>query len=1038
MKLAPGIPNVLFSLTNRAGGTFDGMIEFRRSIASPNPLERVQALVRLKSDQGEHSSLVRSFELVFVPPGYELGATGSLPSPAYLGVETSLMAAGPFPGRFGWDLPESFGPDRIAVANAQLECLAQSGPMTIYLGEPRIVFSVTNSDKVVYEGRLELFGPAVARPSRPLVSAAPKAPKSPKVDPPSGATNAVKVIELKRVKSDAGGEISAYTETLILPGEMLLPYEQSLNGETYDGFSELTRHRFGKKVTSGVYLIWQLPNSFINQKTRATDQLKQPGNKALELSSGVPHVLFALTNGLGEVFNGLLEFRSPAPAADRDGKVRTTVSLLSDQEKRTNVVRLYQLVAVPPGYELDATGSMPPPASQSVDTAITAFGSSQPGRFTWSLPASFGSNEVAAANAQLERVARRGPLDVDLGEPRTVFSVTNAEHEIYVGRLELFGRPVEKSPQQLAGAVPKTGSPGPVPPTSATNGFKTIELRRVASKMNGGLSSSCDTPMSPGENLIALIRNPDGSTSEQYTTFQRDRNGTTVRSSVYLTWDLPESFKDQKAGAEAQLEHAAESPMKLSAGVPGVLFALTNGTGEILNGMVEFRRQIPELNPVKRVEASVLLVNNKMMRLSGTVSSAFDFPQVPPGYELAATGNRATRYMGAQTSYALTGAFPRQYMWELPDSFRMSQIAEANAQLERLAQDGPITVFLGEPRTVFSVTNSSREVFEGRLELFGPPSRPVSRTTPGAPALAANRNPTTLSGAVPRRSESAGSGKTGAGHTEPGKNLSASPEASIAEKSISLTGLESSTNDLDLECKTSFDPGELLIPFGKTQNGPADEQMSSYVKHRQARGAWSDCRFTWKFPEGFGSNAVLVAAGQIRQNRADRVLAIKSGQPLTLFSVTNQSGGVFTGYLEFKRAVPEVTAKTPGEAMVQFSDISNARSGIMGFPRSFVPLGYALEATDRGSDLRGRNSETYNSRFGSLVPPNGFFTWEPPGSTTAKETDAAVERARELMLRGPITVRVGEPLVVFAITNASGKVYRACLELFGPPEISSK
>jgi hypothetical protein len=42
-------------------------------------------------------------------------------------------------------------------------------------------------------------------------------------------------------------------------------------------------------------------------------------------------------------------------------------------------------------------------------------------------------------------------------------------------------------------------------------------------------------------------------------------------------------------------------------------------------------------------------------------------------------------------------------------------------QLKRLADSGPIQITFGEPQLLFSVTNKSGEVFQGMLELVGPP-----------------------------------------------------------------------------------------------------------------------------------------------------------------------------------------------------------------------------------------------------------------------------------------------------------------------------
>ena len=58
------------------------------------------------------------------------------------------------------------------------------------------------------------------------------------------------------------------------------------------------------------------------------------------------------------------------------------------------------------------------------------------------------------------------------------------------------------------------------------------------------------------------------------------------------------------------------------------------------------------------------------------------------------------------------------------------------AKVQRLAEQGEIQVAFGEPRVLFSVTNSSHEVFQGMLELVGPPASGAltkARTPPLSP-----------------------------------------------------------------------------------------------------------------------------------------------------------------------------------------------------------------------------------------------------------------------------------------------------------------
>ena len=104
--------------------------------------------------------------------------------------------------------------------------------------------------------------------------------------------------------------------------------------------------------------------------------------------------------------------------------------------------------------------------------------------------------------------------------------------------------------------------------------------------------------------------------------------------------------------------------------------------------------------------------------------------EVPPGYALRATasdGEGHTHTPSGSSEYHSTwfqptrsSASPVRIQREREE--RQSQQAAFEAHLQSLQDQGPLEVILGEPRLLFSITNSPGEVIHGSLELVGPNS----------------------------------------------------------------------------------------------------------------------------------------------------------------------------------------------------------------------------------------------------------------------------------------------------------------------------
>jgi hypothetical protein len=192
LPLTSGEAVPLFSITNKGGGTLVGLVQFERELDN---LEGKQIDDQIRQEFSPRSTLTRylqaqgitfeayrqqvreqvvhavvhirpssSHRILFysatVPPGYRVEAAVGGTEPIEGGSSTS-MSSSTSGERFhcSWHVPASIKQDELKVADRQIKDLAAKGPLTVWPGQPRIVFSLTNSAGEVFEGLLKLFGP---------------------------------------------------------------------------------------------------------------------------------------------------------------------------------------------------------------------------------------------------------------------------------------------------------------------------------------------------------------------------------------------------------------------------------------------------------------------------------------------------------------------------------------------------------------------------------------------------------------------------------------------------------------------------------------------------------------------------------------------------------------------------------------------------------------------------------------------------------------------------------------------------------------
>jgi hypothetical protein len=255
---------------------------------------------------------------------------------------------------------------------------------------------------------------------------------------------------------------------------------------------------------------------------------------------------------------------------------------------------------------------------------------------------------------------------------------------------------------------------------------------------------------------------------------------------------------------------------------------------------------------------------------------------------------------------------------------------------------------------------------------------------------------------------------------------------------------------------TMVQPGETLSALVKLGDGQLIDMSSELFINWEPEKIGASSVFTWwfgnpNFAKNFGQTEAEAAVAQLR-NWSEKPLTLISGEPLELFSVTNKSGGIMVGYLEFKRTVPTPPTDSP-DAKVQ------AIVHIRGFEAYSLtvnydvklPSGYALRATAN----QGRVYTTiakmpptmgeYRSVWSDVFLPKPLFLQpgqrpqfqRPPqrmDTPSQREAQRAALSAQfqELLDQGPIPIVLGKSKMLFSVTNGAGEIYQGFLELVGP------
>jgi len=240
-----------------------------------------------------------------------------------------------------------------------------------------------------------------------------------------------------------------------------------------------------------------------------------------------------------------------------------------------------------------------------------------------------------------------------------------------------------------------------------------------------------------------------------------------------------------------------------------------------------------------------------------------------------------------------------------------------------------------------------------------------------------------------------------------------------------LIGVAKDLPTVTIWSDTLLFPGETLRALDKLPDGQGEDANSILFTRCERDKVTTSSSFSWSLKYGFDKAEAEFAVAQLRKFESGRPLVLTASQPLELFSVTNRQGGVMIGYAEFDHTDPQ----PPDASGTVKATVRIQRFGIPTIPSlSFladVPPGYTLRATANASEATiSTPAGPYDYNCVWIQP------FRPQQHSLPKSIQWLVGQGSDMS--EPFEVILGEPKLVFSITNGPSDVFQGFLELVGP------
>jgi serine/threonine protein kinase len=546
-------------------------------------------------------------------------------------------------------------------------------------------------------------------------------------------------------------------------------------------------------------------------------------------------------------------------------------------------------------------------------------------------------------------------------------------------------------------SAPATTTPAtkntPAETSSVSHSFestpKQFTLTRFTN-MNGHATAWVETPLEPGESALTYLVHPDGRREPAPVMEFLNQNSLGERTTLSWRWRLPPPFTTNGVDeVVAQLRDRWQGTLlSCPPGKPVNVFTITNEFGAQVAGEVVFERVLPDPTKPAVAEVRVRRISSQSSFISINVGST-----VPVGYALRAscTGSGSSR---GDSSLVRSSSSDDRCTWMWPGTDFGGELAqEAVRQVQEQMARSPWLLTNGQPRTVFSVTNATGEVYAGQLELRGA-TNPMARVP---------RPPIQSSKQIESKSP---------------KPTALEP----AQKQFVPTSFTNLQGAALMRTETPLGPGEsahawLVHADGRRERAWTLEGLFYRAGLERTIRSWN-----WRLPAPFGTNQTDEVVAQLRERWQGRPMACPLGQPVTVFTLTNVAGLRVSGEVLFNRTSPDLAKPAVAEVRLQ------NQVKLLLFFTSQVPAGYSLHIRNGGTASQAAHSTLSRSSHNDADDATCSWLWTDAGF----DKEAAAKQAAALFAQGPLLITNGQPRTVFSVTNATGEAYVGQFELRGP------
>jgi serine/threonine protein kinase len=344
-----------------------------------------------------------------------------------------------------------------------------------------------------------------------LATRPPASTQPPSATPAPALAPIVKVIELDRgwVQTNAAA-VSVMSRSELRPDESVLAGIRFSDGRPSPASSAIYVLKRGHAYQSTLSFSWHFPEAFgLEYQEGAWESIRSNHlHRPLHLVAGQPMEIFSVTNRFGGTLTGFIEYqvvsREELSRSQAALPVRATIRVKPKAAMPQWLAADYAVV-VPAGYRVQGSCAGSAMNDGEANTQLYPGSSTLNSSCTWFIRGDFKPEHLQQAAQQMELIRSRGAIEVRVGQPARLFSITNGLGETFDGLLELVG-PEDNEAAKVAAVAPPERAITTVQGNASGAGSPTdASMRSLAQRIGEGDPAAFDELQEISQSLYRNI-----------------------------------------------------------------------------------------------------------------------------------------------------------------------------------------------------------------------------------------------------------------------------------------------------------------------------------------------------------------------------------------------------------------------------------------------------------------------------------------------------------------------------------------------------